>query len=52
MKYEIKYKPAYSMLVVSLEKGETITGEAGAMTYMDTTIEPHTRKRRRASWAA
>ena len=45
MRYEIKYKPSYSMLVVSLEKGETITGEAGAMTYMDTTVEPHTRKR-------
>jgi uncharacterized protein (TIGR00266 family) len=45
MKYEIKYKPSYSMLVVSLEQGETITGEAGAMTYMDPTIEPHTRKR-------
>jgi uncharacterized protein (TIGR00266 family) len=36
------------MLVVSLEKGETITGEAGAMTYMDTTIEPHTRKREKS----
>jgi len=48
MKYEIKYKPAYSMLVVSLEKGETITGEAWAMTYMDTAIEPHTRKREKS----
>jgi len=48
MKYEIKYKPSYSMLVVSLEKGETITGEAGAMTYMDTTVEPHTRKREKS----
>ena len=48
MKYEIKYKPSYSMLVVSLEKGEMITGEAGAMTYMDTTIEPHTRKREKS----
>jgi len=48
MKCEIKYKPSYSMLVVSLEKGETITGEAGAMTYMDTTIEPHTRKREKS----
>ena len=36
------------MLVVSLEKGEMITGEAGAMTYMDTTIEPHTRKREKS----
>jgi uncharacterized protein (TIGR00266 family) len=48
MKYEIKYKPSYSMLVVNLEQGETITGEAGAMTYMDTTIEPHTRKREKS----
>jgi uncharacterized protein (TIGR00266 family) len=48
MKHEIEYKPSYSMLVVSLEKGETITGEAGAMTYMDTTIEPHTRKREKS----
>jgi len=48
MKFEIKYKPSYSMLVVSLEKGETITGEAGEMTYMDTTIEPHTRKREKS----
>lgn len=45
MKYEIKYRPSYSLLVVNLEQGETITGEAGAMTYMDPTIEPHTRKR-------
>jgi len=45
MKYEIKYKPSYSMLVVNLEQGETITGEAGAMTYMDPSIEAHTRKR-------
>jgi uncharacterized protein (TIGR00266 family) len=48
MRYEIKYKPSYSMLVVDLEQGETITGEAGAMTYMDPTIEPHTRKREKS----
>jgi uncharacterized protein (TIGR00266 family) len=45
MKYEIKYKPSYAMLVVNLDQGETITAESGAMTYMDPTIEPHTRKR-------
>jgi len=45
MKYEIKYKPSYSMLVVNLEQGEKITAEAGAMTYMDPNIEVHTRKR-------
>jgi uncharacterized protein (TIGR00266 family) len=48
MKYEIKYSPSYSMLVVNLEQGETITGESGAMTYMDPTIEPHTRKREKS----
>jgi uncharacterized protein (AIM24 family) len=45
LKYEIKYKPSYAMLVVNLDQNETITAEAGAMTYMDPTIEPHTRKR-------
>jgi uncharacterized protein (TIGR00266 family) len=48
MKYEIKYKPSYAMLVVSLDQGETVTAEAGAMTYMDPTIEAHTRKRERS----
>ena len=48
MQYEIKYKPSYSMLVVNLEQGETITAEAGAMTYMDPNIEVHTRKREKS----
>lgn len=48
MKYEIKYKPSYSMLVVNLEQGETITAESGAMTYMDPSIEVHTRKREKS----
>jgi uncharacterized protein (TIGR00266 family) len=48
MKYEIKYKPSYAMLVVTLDQGETITAEAGAMTYMDPTIEAHTRKREKS----
>jgi uncharacterized protein (TIGR00266 family) len=48
MRYEIKYKPSYSMLVVNLEQGETITAEAGAMTYMDPSIEVHTRKREKS----
>jgi uncharacterized protein (TIGR00266 family) len=48
MKYEIKYKPSYAMLVVSLDQGETITAEAGAMTYMDPTVEAHTRKREKS----
>lgn len=48
MKYEIKYKPSYSMLVVNLEQNEKITAESGAMTYMDPNIEAHTRKREKS----
>jgi uncharacterized protein (TIGR00266 family) len=48
MKYEIKYKPSYSMLVVTLDQNEKIVAEAGAMTYMDPTIEVHTRKREKS----
>jgi len=36
------------MLVVNLEQGETITAEAGALTYMDPNIEVHTRKREKS----
>ena len=48
MKYEIKYKPSYSMLVVNLEQNEKITAESGSMTYMDPHIEVHTRKREKS----
>jgi len=48
MKYEIKYSPSYSMLVVTLEKDEMITAESGAMTYMSPNIEAHTRKREKS----
>jgi len=48
MKFEVKYKPSYAMLVASLNQGETITAEAGAMTYMDPTIQVHTRKREKS----
>ncbi len=48
MKYEIKYKPSYSMLVVQLEPGESITAEAGAMTYMGPTVEVRTRMREKS----
>lgn len=36
------------MLVVSLNQGEVITAESGAMTYIDPTIEVHTRKREKS----
>lgn len=48
MNYEIKYKPSYSMLVVSLEPNETVTAEAGAMTYMEPNIDVKTRKREKS----
>ena len=48
MEYEIKYKPSYSMLVVKLEPNESITAEAGAMTYMDSNIDVQTRRREKS----
>lgn len=48
MKFEVKYKPSYSMLVASLDQGETITAEAGSMTYLTPNIEVHTRKREKS----
>ncbi|GAF81905.1 unnamed protein product, partial [marine sediment metagenome] len=48
MKYEIKYEPSYAMLVVDLEAGESIVGEAGAMTYMTPNIEVQTRMREKS----
>jgi uncharacterized protein (TIGR00266 family) len=46
--YEIKYKPSYSMLVIKLEPNESVTAEAGAMTYMEPNIEVNTRKREKS----
>ncbi|MDH5690129.1 MAG: TIGR00266 family protein [Candidatus Bathyarchaeota archaeon] len=48
MEYEIKYKPSYSMLVVKLEPNESVTAEAGAMTYMEPKIDVKTRMRERS----
>ncbi len=48
MKYEIKYEPSYAMLVVDLEAGEKITGEAGAMTYMTPSVDVVTHRRERS----
>jgi uncharacterized protein (TIGR00266 family) len=45
MRYEIKYRPSYSLLVVWLDQSETITAEAGAMTYMSPSIQMKTRAR-------
>ena len=48
MDYEIKYKPSYSMLVVKLEANESVTAEAGAMTYMNPNIDVKTRRREKS----
>lgn len=52
MKHEIRYKPAYSLLVVTLEPGESIVAESGAMTYMQPTIEVKTQKREKSIWGS
>jgi uncharacterized protein (TIGR00266 family) len=48
MNYEIKYQPSYSLLEVTLEPGETITGEGGALTYMTPEIEVNARSREKS----
>ncbi len=48
MRYQIKYEPSYAMLVVDLDAGEKITGEAGAMTYMTPSIGVETHRRERS----
>ena len=45
LKYEIKYSPSYSMLVLKLSPGSSIVAEAGALTYMTPNIDVKTRKR-------
>ncbi|MEM2158320.1 MAG: TIGR00266 family protein [Sulfolobales archaeon] len=48
MKYEIRYRPSYSLLVVFLDPGEKIVAEAGSMTYMTPNIEVKTRMREKS----
>lgn len=43
--YEIKYRPSYSLLEVSLDPSQTIRAEAGAMTYMSANIQVQTHMR-------
>lgn len=52
MKYEIKYRPSYSLLVVNLETGEKITAESGSMTYMQPGVEVHTTMREKSFWGS
>ncbi len=45
MKFEIKHKPAYALLVAHLEPEESIVAESGAMAFMSPNIEIKTRSR-------
>jgi uncharacterized protein (TIGR00266 family) len=38
MKYDIRYKPAFASIFVTINPGERITAEAGAMTSMDSQV--------------
>lgn len=42
MEHEILYRPSYSLLKLSMKKGETICAEAGAMVSMSSAIEMQT----------
>lgn len=46
--FEIKYRPSYSMLVIHLKPNESITAEAGAMTYMTPSVQVQTHKREKS----
>jgi uncharacterized protein (TIGR00266 family) len=42
LKYEIRSKPAFASIFVTLNPGDSITAEAGAMTSMDGKLSMHT----------
>ncbi len=42
VKTEIRYKPAFATIFLTLGPGETITAEAGAMTSMDSQLSMRT----------
>jgi len=42
VKYEIRYKPAFAAIFVTLNPGDRITAEAGAMTSMDAQLSMRT----------
>ncbi len=47
-RYEIKYQPSYSMLVLSLDQDQMVVAEAGSMTYMTPNIQVKTRARQKS----
>jgi len=42
VKYEIRYKPAFAAIFFTLNPGESVTAEAGAMTSMDSQLSRRT----------
>jgi uncharacterized protein (TIGR00266 family) len=52
VQYDVKYKPSYSLLVVTLDPGESIIAESGSMTYMQPSIEVKTQKREKSFWGS
>lgn len=49
LRYEIKYRPSYSLLEAQIPTGGRITAEAGSMTYMSSNIKVETRTRMKES---
>ena len=45
MHYDIESRPSYSLLEVTLNQGEQIVAEAGAMTWMDSNVDVETSAR-------
>ncbi len=45
LKFEIKYRPSYSLLEVQLDANQLVRAEAGAMTYMTPNIQVNTHMR-------
>lgn len=52
MQHEIRYRPSFSLLELTLEKGESITAESGSMTYMEPGIDVRTEKREKSIWGS
>ena len=52
VKFDIRYKPSYSLLAVTLDPGESIIAESGSMTYMQPAIEVKTQKREKSFWGS
>ena len=42
MQFDIQHRPAYALAVVSLDDGETVVAESGAMVSMDTNVAMET----------